>query len=70
MTARADYGLVFWMRFTMWCQARSYLLTIPAPEAVQEIRHEFRVSRPTAYRWLAAWREVSGATEGDPKWAA
>ena len=61
-----DYGPVFWLRFAEWCHARPKLLNaVSLGEAVQLIRDTFNVSRATAYRWLAAWREVHPVIEGE-----
>ncbi|OOG61428.1 hypothetical protein B0E46_15735 [Rhodanobacter sp. B04] len=63
---QCDYGIVFWIRFAEWCAARPKLLdAISMVEGTQHIRDNFNVSRATAYRWLAAWREVHPTIPGD-----
>jgi hypothetical protein len=56
---RAENGIKEWLRFGEWCRGQRYLLVLTPMEAVATIQRRFDVSRATAYRWLAAWREVS-----------
>jgi hypothetical protein len=58
---RDEFGPDFWLRFAEWCRTHSRLLTTPG--AAQLIEQRFDVSRATAYRWLAAWREVHPQAE-------
>jgi hypothetical protein len=57
------YGIAYWLRVGEWLRGQKYLLTLPPYEAMQKIRRHFNVSRATAYRYLAAWREVNPEKE-------
>lgn len=57
-----ESGVAYWLRMAEWCRQQKHLLSVPPMEGAQAIQRRFNVSRATAYRWLAAWREVNGGT--------
>lgn len=55
--AGAD-GIIYWFRVVEWLRMQKHLLQIPPYEAMEKIRQRFEVSRATAYRYLAAYRDA------------
>lgn len=51
-----------WFAVTCWFQQQRTLLDLTTGDAVNAVQRRWSVSRATAYRWVAAWREIQ-ATE-------
>lgn len=62
--AGAD-GLVYWFRVVEWLRMQKHLLQMPPYEAMQKISQRFEVSRATAYRYLAAYRDAASEESQD-----
>ncbi len=61
---RIDAGIAHWLRLAEWLRQQQALLDLPPMDAANAVQRRFNVSRATAYRWVAAWREVSADQRG------
>lgn len=61
---RIDAGIAHWLRLAEWLRQQRGLLELSPQEGALTIQRRFNVSRATAYRWLAGWREVCADQRG------
>lgn len=61
---RIDVGITHWLRVAEWLRQQHALLDLSPGDAANAVQRRFSVSRATAYRWVAAWREVSADQRG------
>lgn len=62
---RVDAGIAHWLRLAEWLRQQRTLLDMAPMDAAHAVQRRFNVSRATAYRWVAAWREVSADQRGN-----